>query len=329
VKKLAAACVGCAFAWLETHGTPSQWLERAQRFPVPVLRAGEAHRPTAPAEDLPTQVLERIELPGDVVALASHGDSLHAGTFDRGAFRIENGEAVALPGDARVNDLAVGGDGTVYAATNGGAFADGHRLSSGAFTAVTLWNGRAVFASPRGISIVEGTDFHRLGPGQGVRGDMPSSLADCGALLCIGASDGVWLFDGSTSTHRQAPEEMVTAVARDGGAGFAGDGRRPQAAASNVEVWAGTLASGIARLPGGPAPVLPDNRISPHALLVHDGAVFAGTPGGLVVLRGGRARLVRELAPVTALAVATGGGLWVGTRNAAVRVDVSERLVMR
>ena len=312
MKKLAAACVGCALAWLQTHGTPSQWLERAQRFPVPVLRAGKAHRPTAPADALSAQVLERIELPGDVVALASRGDALHAGTFDRGAFRIENGKAVALPGDARVNDLAVGGDGTVYAATNGGAFADGHRLSSGAFTAVTIWNGRAVFASPRGISIVEGTDFHRLGPAQGVRGDMPSSLADCGVSLCIGASDGVWLFDGSTSTHRQAPEEMVTAVAHDGD-----------------EVWAGTLAGGVARLPGGLVPVLPDNRISPHALLVHDGAVFAGTPSGLVVLRGGRARLVHELAPVTALAVAAGGGLWVGTRNAAVRVDVSERLVMR
>jgi len=312
VKKLAAACVGCAFAWLQTHGTPSQWLERAQRFPVPVLRAANAHRPTAPAEDLPAQVLERIELPGDVVALASHGDALLAGTFDRGAFRIENGEAVALPGDARVNDLAVGSDGTVYAATNGGAFADGQRLSSGAFTAVTIWKGRAVFASPRGISIVEGTDFHRLGAGQGVRGDMPSSLADCGVLLCIGASDGVWLFDGSTSTHRQAPEEMVTAVARDGD-----------------EVWAGTLAGGIARLPGGLAPVLPDDRISPHALLVHDGAALAGTPSGLVVLRGGRTRLVRELAPVTALALAPGGGLWVGTRNAAVRVDVSERVAMR
>jgi hypothetical protein len=257
------------------------------------------------------QVLERVELPGDVVALAAHGDALYAGTFDRGAFRIENGSLVALPIDSGVNDLAVAGDGTVYAATNGGAFADAHRLSSGAFTAVTIWNGRAAFASPRGISIVEGKDFHTLGPAQGIRGDMPSSLADCGVFLCIGASDGVWLFDGSRSTHRQAPEEMVTAVARDGD-----------------DVWAGTLAGGVARLPG-PAAALPDNRILPHALLVHGGAVLIGTPSGLVILRGGRPKLVRELAPVTALAASSRGGLWVGTRNAAVRVEVSERLVMR
>ena len=39
MKKLAAVCIGCAFAWLQTHGTPSQWLERAQRFPLLVLRA--------------------------------------------------------------------------------------------------------------------------------------------------------------------------------------------------------------------------------------------------------------------------------------------------
>ena len=311
MKKLAAVCIGCAFAWLQTHGTPSQWLERAQRFPLPVLRAQEAHRPTVPAEPMTAQVLERIELPGDVVALASHGDALYAGTFDRGAFRIENGKLVALAIDARVNDLAVAGDGTVYAATNGGAFAEGHRLSSGAFTAVTIWNGRAAFASRHGISIVEGADFQTLGPGQGIRGEGPSSLADCGVFLCIGASDGVWLFDGASSTHRQAPEEMVTAVARDGD-----------------DVWAGTLAGGVARLPG-PAAALPDNRVSPHALLVHGGTVFVGTPSGLVVLRDGRSKLVRELAPVTALAASSRGGLWVGTRNAAVRVDVSEALVMR
>jgi hypothetical protein len=311
VKKMAAACIGAAFAWLQTHGTPSQWLERAQRVPLPVLRGQEAHRPTAPAEPMTAQVLERVELPGDVVSLAAHGDALYAGTFDRGAFRIENGKLAALAIDSRVNDLAVAGDGTVYAATNGGAFADAHRLSSGAFTAVTIWNGRAAFASPHGISIVEGTDFHTLGPAQGIRGYMPSSLADCGVFLCIGASDGVWLFDGKSSRHRQAPEEMVTAVARDG-----------------EDVWAGTLASGVARLPG-PAPTLPDNRISPHALFVQGGAVFIGTPSGLVVLRGERARLVRELTPVTALAASSRGGIWVGTRNAAVRVDISERLVMR
>jgi len=312
VKKLAAVCVGCAFAWLQTHGTPSQWLERAQRVPFPVLRGAQARPATALAEPMTAEVLERVELPGDVVALASHGDALYAGTFDNGAFRIEHRNLVALPIDSRVNDLAVAGDGTVYAATNGGAFADARKLSSGAFTAVAIWKGRAVFASPRGISIVEGTGFHTLGAAQGVRGDMPSSLADCGVFLCIGASDGAWLFDGSISTHRQAPEEMVTAVARDG------DG-----------VWAGTLAGGLARLPGGPAPVVPDNRISPHALLVHGGAVFAGTPSGLVVVRDGRVRLVREVAPVAALAAGAGGGLWIGTRNAAVRVDVSERLVMR
>jgi len=183
VKKLAAACVGCAFAWLQTHGTPSQWMERARRFPMPVLRAQEARRATAPAEVLSARVLERVELPGDVVALAPAGGGVYAGTFDRGAFRVENGAASALPIDSRINDLAVAADGTVHAATNGGAFAGSRRLSSGAFTAVTMWKGRAVFASPRGISIVEGTDFHTLGPAQGARGSMPSALAGCGGLL--------------------------------------------------------------------------------------------------------------------------------------------------
>src|SRR5438270_13016264 len=102
---------------------------------------------------------------------------------------------------------------------------------------------------------------------------------------------------------------MVTAVARDGD-----------------DVWAGTLAGGVARLPG-PAPALPDNRVSPHALLVHGGTVFIGTPSGLVVLREGRPKLARELAAVTALAASSRGGPWVGTGKAAVRGDVSEPLV--
>jgi hypothetical protein len=41
MKKMVAVCIGAAFAWLETHGTPSQWLERAQRVPLPVLREQE------------------------------------------------------------------------------------------------------------------------------------------------------------------------------------------------------------------------------------------------------------------------------------------------
>jgi hypothetical protein len=67
-----------------------------------------------------------------------------------------------------------------------------------------------------------------------------------------------------------------------------------------------------------------DGRVVPHALLIAGGAAIFGTPSGLVVVRRGRAGLVRGLAPVTALASSARGGIWVGLRGAAVRVEIPE-----
>jgi ligand-binding sensor domain-containing protein len=322
-KLLAAAGVLLALAWLHQNGTVSQWAERAQRIPLPALRGAPARAAAAPAEPLEAREIERAELAvkSEVVALAEHGDALYAGTFDEGALRIERGGGRRrLRIDSRVNDLAVDEAGTVYAATNGGAWevsaaGDPRRLAPGAFAAVALWRGRPVFASRGGLSTIEGTGLWTRGPAQGVRADGPTALADCGAVLCIGASDGLWLFDGASATRHstasgELPEEVVTAVAR----GEDGD------------TWAGTLA-GIARVSSAGAPLQPpvsDGRVVPHALLIAGGAAIFGTPSGLVVVRRGRAGLVRGLAPVTALASSARGGIWVGLRGAAVRVEIPE-----
>jgi ligand-binding sensor domain-containing protein len=313
VKRLLAACVGCGFAWLQLHGTPGQWMERARRFPLPSFRAAPTKAPPVAGEPLAVRELERVALAGDVVALVEAGDALYAGTFDQGLFRVERGGAPRrLQIDDRVNDLAVDRAGRLYAATNGGAYEIGsaaRRISPGVFAAAAVWRGRAVFASRAGISVLETEGLRTRGPAQGVRASAPMALADCGEVLCIGASDGVWLYDGETSAHHAAgelPEEQVTAVAsgEDG-------------------VWAGTLASGIARIPPLPAS-MPDGRVAPHALLARGGAVFIGTPSGLVVLRGGHVGIVRGLGQVTALAPSTRGGVWVGLRGAAVRVELEE-----
>lgn len=323
-KLLAAAGILLALAWLRLHGTASQWVERAQRVPLPALHGAPARAAAAPAEPLHARELERAALAveSEVVALAEHGDALYAGTFDEGALRIDRGGGRRrLRIDSRVNDLAVDEAGTVYAATNGGAWevsaaGDPRRLAPGAFAAVALWRGRPVFASPGGLSTIEGTGLWTRGPAQGVGADRPTALADCGAVLCIGASDGLWLFDGVSATRHSAasgelPEEVVTAVAR----GEGGD------------TWAGTLSGGIARVSSVGAPLqppVPDGRAAPHALLIAGGAAIFGTPSGLVVVRGGRPGVVRGLAPVTALAFSARGGIWVGLRGAAVRIEIPE-----
>jgi ligand-binding sensor domain-containing protein len=312
VKRLLAACVGCGFAWLQTHGTPAQWMERVQRFPLPSLRPAPPKAPAIAGETLAVRELERVELPGDVVALVEAGDALYAGTFDQGLLRVERGAAPRrLPIDERVNDLALDrASGTLYAATNGGAYEIGRsarRISPGVFAAAAVWRGQAVFASRAGISVLEAQGLRTLGPAQGVRASAPMALANCGEALCIGASDGLWVYDGETCAHHAAgelPEEQVTAVARGE------DG-----------VWAGTLAGGVARVPALSMGA-PDGRVAPHALLARGGEVFFGTPSGLVALRGGRAGIVRGLGPVTALTSSARGGIWIGLRGAAVRVEL-------
>jgi ligand-binding sensor domain-containing protein len=286
-------------------------MERAQRFPLPSLRPSGTKAPPVEGEPLQARELERVELPGDVVALVEAEDALYAGTFDQGLFRVARGAAPRrLPIDDRVNDLALDRAGTLYAATNGGAYEIGRstrRIAPGVFAAAAVWRGHALFASRAGVSVLDDDGLRTHGPAQGVRATAPMALADCGEVLCIGASDGLWLYDGETCAHHAAgelPEEQVTAVARGE------DG-----------VWAGTLASGVARVPAL-AMATPDGRVAPHALLATGGAIYSGTPSGLVVLRGGRAGIVRGLGQVTALASSARGGVWVGLRGAAVRVEI-------
>jgi ligand-binding sensor domain-containing protein len=319
VKKLLLLPAAVAFAWLWLHGTAAQWEERARRIPLPALSAAQRPDPRQPGQVLHARELERIELEvtSDVVALAESGDVLYAGTFDDGLFRIRNGKRTRLAIDPRVNDLAVDDDGVLYAATAGGAYKGDRRLAAGAFSAVAVWRGEPVFASRAGLSMVQGDSLWTRGPLQGFRPDGPAALAGCGLALCVGASDGLWLFDGSLVSRAKGelPEEMVTAVAR-------GEGN---------ELWAGTMAFGIARISRGNSfvPEVPDGRVAPHALVIQNGAILFGTPEGLVVVRGGQAGIVRELAPVTALAASERGGVWVGVRNAAVRVELSAPELVR
>jgi ligand-binding sensor domain-containing protein len=310
VKKLLVVPAAFALAWLLTHGTAAQWRERSQRIPLPALSSALGPAPRPPAKELKVRELERLELgvSSDVIALAAHGDALYAGTFNDGVLEVRSGKRLAI--DPRVNDLAVDDDGTVYAATAGGAYRDTRRLSAGSFAAVALWRGMPVFASRAGLSLANGDGFWTRGAPQGVHADGPAALADCGAFLCVGAGNGLWLFDGERTVRAagELPEEMVTAVAR-------GEGD---------DVWAGTMAGGIARLSRGGSfqPEVPDGRVAPHALLVQDGAILFGTPDGLVIVRGGETSLVRQLGPVTALATASRGGVWVGVRNAVVRIEL-------
>lgn len=313
------------------------WVERARRLPLPVwrtpsrvsaVRAGGAVKSRA----VQFEVRERIALPSasPVVALAESrlvegATLLYAGTFDDGVFRVLGEERTALAVDARVNGLALDEQGTLVVATNGGAFTVDHgestRIASGAFSDVTLWRGHAWLSSRRGLSTVTDQGLWTRGPAQGITADQPGALADCGAVLCIGASDGLWTFDGERASHHSSasgelPADWVTAAVRDG-----------------AGVWAGTFDGGLARLGRAdvarhyaPADGLPDGHVAPHALASVSGAIYAGTPSGLVVIWGDTVSLLSsgELGEgVTAVIPAARGGLWVGGRGTVTRIEVS------
>ena len=158
------------------------------------------------------------------------------------------------------------------------------------------------------------------GPEQGVKADTPDTIGACGNRLCVGALDGLWIFDGTAFDHRthvagDLPAEWVSAVAGD----------------ADGQVWAGTFDGGVALLGAharrySVADGLPDGRIQPHALAVVRDVAYAGTPSGLVRITGDRVSLVQGLGtePVTAVAPAHDGGLWIGSNTTLRHITISE-----
>ncbi len=314
--------------------TGSTWLERLQRVPLPVLKKPERAPLSLGGGSVeraktPVVIVERRALPTDspVVALVEREGVLVAGTFDEGLFRLpscgDGGfEPQPLTVDHRVNDAAFAGDGTLFVATQGGAWRvspDGaaERVGHGAFTAVAIWNGLPHFVSNRGLSRLEHDGMRTFGPQQGFGADRPMALAACGDRLCVGAMDGLWLFDGRSAERRSSasgdlPADWVVAAAR-----------------SASSIWAATYDGGLARLEGssarrfGGTDGMPELRVNPHALAFDGELLGAGTPSGLLAVRGETASLVSAGLPspdVTALAPSACGGLWVGYRGGLLRV---------
>ncbi|MBI5544090.1 MAG: hypothetical protein HY901_09395 [Deltaproteobacteria bacterium] len=320
---------------LETVARSAQrWAERTHRMPWVV--PGEvdhgslslAGSTAVERHEARATTLETIPIPGGpVVAIAEREGELVLGAFDGGAWRVAAGrrEPVSMGIDERINDLAFSADGTRWAATAGGAFRVPRagtpvRLASGAFQAVAIWKNTAWFASPRGLSNVDGRGFLTRGREQGFAADSPGALADCGPRLCIGALDGLWQWDGSTATRLGAdtgslPSDWVTAIAFG----------------SNT-LWAGTFDAGLAQLHPTHRRLalsdgLPEARVQPHALVVGAKATWAGTPQGILELRDDSAALASEGLPsreVTALALAHAGGLWMGYADGAARIRIEE-----
>ncbi len=300
------------------------WLERGQRAPRVTLKnpsrrsLARGGGQVAVVRRAATVVQEqRLPVGSPVLAMAETADGLWLGTFDEGLFR----DGVQVDGvDLRINDLAAG-EGGLFAATNGGAYevrAEGaRRLGKGAFTAAAVWKGEAYFTSRQGLSVLTPTGLWTRGPAQGVLADNPASLEACGAHLCIGALDGLWLFDGESARHRSSaddalPSDWVTAIAHGPGV-----------------TWVGTFDGGLARVEPerarrfAPEDGLPEGRVQPHGLAVVDGCALAATPSGLLRVCGDSVALIQEGLPVselTAVIPAARGGVWVGYRGGASRV---------
>lgn len=302
-----------------------RWAERVHRWPALVLAPPQRASLALGGGKLQklsvrAQVLEQRALPttSPIIGLAPLGSRLAVASFGDGAWLLDGDRLQPLPIGTAVNALA--GDGTVlWAATNDGAYrvrVDGtaERLASGAFTAVTTWRGQPWFTSPRGLSTVDEQGFVTFGAEHGLVPMRPASVAACGEVLCLGAEDGLWLFDGRTAVrHTSAsgalPADEVTAVAYDGAA-----------------IWAGTFDAGFARLNRDPRRLAPsdglaDGRIDARALASWRGLLLAGTPSGLSVVRGDAAGLA-PMHEVTSVA-AVGDALWIGFSGGIARLEVS------
>ncbi|MFN7135327.1 MAG: hypothetical protein ACK4N5_24850 [Myxococcales bacterium] len=143
----------------------------------------------------------------------------------------------------------------------------------------------------------------------------------CGERLCVGAVDGLWLFDGARWERRSSasgalPSDWVVAATTDG-----------------ARIFAATYDGGLARLDGaevrrfGRGDGLPEVRVNPHALALERGVLLAGTPSGLLALEGdsaARVSLALPTADVTAVAPSSCGGVWLGFRGGLVRVRLAD-----
>ena len=313
-------------------GSLTQWAERIQRLPKLVL--------TQPAREslalaggalgkleVSAEVVETRSLPtaSPIISIVPWQGGLAVASFDDGAWLLDGDAVLPLEIGTAVNELAAAPE-ALYAATNDGAFAIGRdgkarQLAPGVFSAVAIWRGQPWFATTHGIATVDARGFVTYGAEHGLQPMRPSALADCGSALCIGAGDGLWLFDGKGARRESSgsgalPADEVTAVAFDGHAR-----------------WAGTFDAGLARLvPKGarrmsPADGIEDGRIAPHALVTWRGLLLAGTPSGIEVVRGEAAGALRSPLPskqVSALA-ADVNGIWMGYAGGIARLDVEAK----
>lgn len=329
-------------AGLLLHPSAERWLadahhgvvERARRFPVPVLRPPDrtsaAVGSGARIERLGAhaELLAEVKVPTDspVVAIADRGDRVAIGTFDGGLFVYQRrGRALTeVPVDAWINGLAYGEDGILYVAAASGAYAvseDGAltQLGASAAVAVAAARGGANFVGPAGLLAVRDGQLIRFGRAQGLGFGRLSSVASCGrAAVCVGSADGAWRVEGTgaekwSMAGGQLPTDDVSAIAMG----------------EHGELWIGTTDGGLARLGAEPrrftvSDGLEEGRVLPGALVVLGTTAFAGTPTGLLVLRGARAGKVLEGREITAVARDQEGLIWIGFKGGIARVALSE-----
>jgi len=322
------AALGVVAAAVGIAQIGAKGVERIHRLPTPVLAVpnraslalagGKLGKLHAHAKILETHALPTSS---PVIAIAPWDGKLAVASFDDGAWVLDGDAALPLALGTAVNDLAAGPDGWLFAATNDGAFRVSsagkvEKLADGVFSAVAIWRGQPYFATTHGLATIDAQGFITYGAERGLVPERPDALAACGTALCIGAEDGLWLFDGSGTTRRSSgsgdlPSDAVTAIAFD-----------------SAGIFAGTLDAGFARLGTSarrlaPADGLFDGRINPRALASWKGSMLAGTPTGLEIVRGDASGHISNLPTkeITSIS-ATSLAVWVGYRGGLARIEL-------
>lgn len=313
-----------------TERTLALWVERGQRAPKWMWKSPERASAVSPRgrhvalQSLNAVALAQYPLPvaSPVTHIASTPQGWVAVTFDEGAFLLGASTVQPLPFGNRVNEVHVH-RGATWAATDHGlwelpAKQDPIRRADGAFTSLASWRDALWALSRSGVMRIDAKGLTRWGSSFGFDADSPSVLRVCGEALCACASNGVFVFDGSTFTRRSAAGAMMP---ND----FASD-----VAFNGNTTWVGTFDAGLAQWsPEGvtmwtPRSGLPDGRVQPRTLAPFSSGTVFGTPSGLFSVEASAVRewmlTGHQFPAVSAITRAPDGSLFIGLTGSVVQI---------
>lgn len=233
-------------------------------------------------------------------------------------------EAISTPGEFRsaasfLGRLYLSGPTGLFAYSAHGALEHVYRVGTdlppaalGKMAVGTLADSRRpellVATAGEGVLAFDGERFRQIRPTDEAAGRVTALLPLSSGRLLVGTEKrGVLVYDGKTLQRFHATTNDLFVTALEG---------------TEAEVWIGTLDRGVLHWHGGQvdaigeAQGLPDGRV--ESIAVAQGAVYAGTPGGVAELRDGKVSRVLARGSYARALLAERDALYVGGMDGSI-----------